>query len=678
VTSAEKIWNEENERLRTMEPENQSLRPQAEATAKKEAAAPPAAKTAAEPPSQSPAESNFKSTVETQEEVANQSPASPPLTPRAVPVAKLVPAFFNNLFASFHQTKQQTNADFHELQKKEEQEFIEKEKERKRKEDEETLARTSFIHQLSEKAKSDTAQRAIPPLPYKKHLVPSDDARRRAKRFENTSVPEKELSRQVSKLQQESIPVPEKELSRQVSKLQQESIPVQAEELSHQISQLQLKQITEQRDVRDVPSSRQTPLKKRLMPKEQPKEEIKKTVHVINEKYKLLLNERIKRFNDRLTTFVEHLSPIVATFKRFTDEILNPIYTIPYLDQYPYHPDNVDSIPNTLFYYIKQCVSIQDYVSAMTSLVTKLDILFQDDFDNKDNNKIYAIKNITGINEEITSMYEQLKDKISKIKDPHFSRGAEYILLIEKNLNNSVGQLDRTIEGFTISKIEKWNRKTLEKYILEPEHESVQESMRQLLKTVINNKEQGVYGIISFNPSATRSVERGDHVDDISQLSHESEKREPPPPRDTTRQTTQVGSVVVADSSTASFARPTVQKRQVAVAIRPPPPPPKDDRRSASTPRQNVQEAVLPVPRPANRSARNEPNRLQNANATSGQGTKINSIPAVHQVGSNAADPRLLQLSYAQQNPLSKAQQKIYHNRRSSSKTRNNVTSTRL
>jgi hypothetical protein len=257
----------------------------------------------------------------------------------------------------------------------------------------------------------------------------------------------------------------------------------------------------------------------------------KTLLHTIVEKYNKVLNEKIDLFNNKLTTFAKILSSIIAKFKTFSVELMKPIYTISPLVGHPYDTQSVDSIPDTLFYYIKHCVAIEHYISAMISLDGKLDTLFKE---NIENTREYAQKNILGINQEITTIYEQLKMKINQINVHISNNGKDYIQTIVKELNKQITLLN--LEHFTTSKMEHWNKNTSQRF-MKDDPEDEKQVMHQLLQNVPPGKEQGVFRIIAFLSEMIR-VGRGPSVERSTRVTTRPKApmpRSQAPPRDTMR-----------------------------------------------------------------------------------------------------------------------------------------------
>jgi hypothetical protein len=224
---------------------------------------------------------------------------------------------------------------------------------------------------------------------------------------------------------------------------------------------------------------------------------------------------------------------------------MKPIYTISPLVGHPYDTQSVDSIPDTLFYYIKHCVAIEHYISAMISLDGKLDTLFKE---NIENTREYAQKNILGINQEITTIYEQLKMKINQINVHIPNRGKDYIQTIVKELNKQITLLN--LEHFTTSKMEHWNKNTSQRF-MKDDPEDEKQVMHQLLQNVPPGKEQGVFRIIAFLSEMIR-VGRGPSVERFTEM----ETRGQAPSRGTLRS-----------------KAPTPRARRQPNSIMPPPPP---------------------------------------------------------------------------------------------------------
>ena len=224
------------------------------------------------------------------------------------------------------------------------------------------------------------------------------------------------------------------------------------------------------------------------------------------QKYNSFLNEKIGKFNEKLTEYVTLLSSIVSIFKTNVHKELQmrPMYTIPILVGAPYHTDTVDSIPDTLFYYIKHSISIEYYISTVVHLDKTLHELSKETDPNTMN---YAENSLLGINQKIVDVYAELDRKLKTISiDAPPKHNKDYIEKIVNKLTIQNQRINPDI--FNISSIKHWYNQLVKQYQLNRDIEQEKQTMHQLLKNPpTSGKEQGVFRIMEFiNLSLTRGV----------------------------------------------------------------------------------------------------------------------------------------------------------------------------
>ena len=220
----------------------------------------------------------------------------------------------------------------------------------------------------------------------------------------------------------------------------------------------------------------------------------------INKENSLLLNKTIESFNTKLNEWVQNLSIIVTLCEVVSKKrpLLYSLYAIPVLEGEPFYPNQVDSVRNTLFYYLKHCLSIQYYISSIIHLDKKIDNLFKLEEDNAD--QIYAQDKILGVNEVILTMYEYLDLKISKIKDPSVTPGMEYMEYnqnIMKKLTEQISILNDILESFNTSTIQHWKNNIIKRFKINSDEAQEKYNMQTLFKPVpFKIGYKGVFSII--------------------------------------------------------------------------------------------------------------------------------------------------------------------------------------
>ena len=167
--------------------------------------------------------------------------------------------------------------------------------------------------------------------------------------------------------------------------------------------------------------------------------------------------------NKKLGIFVLAIARMVVLYRdvykpTITELGKNKLFTIPKLVNFPFHTNKVDSIPNTLFYYIKQEEALTVYMKAMKELYETLDKSFHEGLERPIRETIH---------QAILTMNNSIRTKLPNIQPTvDFERhDKSYIRSIKELLEEKKQITEITLGGLdSFFNLRKWEIEAKEKH----------------------------------------------------------------------------------------------------------------------------------------------------------------------------------------------------------------------